>query len=317
MIKNLLRIIGPLMLMLALQGCSTIRLAYNQAPLAAYWYLDDYLDFDDQQRPALKAALAEVHQWHRRTQLPAYLETLQKIQRRIPDAVTSSQACELYAEVQDRLQASVEGMIGLAQAPGAAAHMAVLATLERAQLAHLEKQFAKSNAKYRSDHMSGSARHLSDKRLEQFASRAEMLYGKLEPRQEALLKSRLEQSGFNPEMAYAERLRRQQDVLQTLHALALLPGNAHAASATATATALELGKSGTGSASSGKSLQALVARLSQSPDARYRDYAQTLREKNCQTFADLHNSTSAAQRQKALSKLQGYEQDLQAVLRHP
>lgn len=315
MIKNLLRIIGPLLLMLALQGCSTIRLAYNQAPLAAYWYLDDYLDFDEQQRPAMKAALADVHQWHRRTQLPAYLETLQKIQRRIPDAVTSSQACELYAEVQDRLQASVEGTIGLAQAPGAAAHMAVLATLDRPQLAHLEKQFAKSNAKYRSDHMSGSARHLSEKRLERFVSRAEMLYGKLEPRQEALLKARLEQSGFNPELAYAERLRRQQDVLQTLHAL--VPLSASGTASHTTAVALEPGKGGANSLGPGKSLQALVARLSQSPDARYRDYAQTLREKNCQTFADLHNTTSLAQRQKALSKLQGYEQDLQAVMRHP
>jgi hypothetical protein len=141
-----------------------------------------------------------------------------------------------------------------------------------------------------------------------------MLYGKLEPRQEALLQVRLEQSGFEPERAYAERLRRQQDVLQALQSLAPLPSGGAVFKA---AAAPDMPKGAATSPGSGMALQWLVTRLSQSPDARYRDYAQTLREKNCQTFADLHNSTSPAQRQKALSKLQGYEQDLQAVLRHP
>jgi len=62
--RNLLGIIGLSALMLGLQGCSTVRLAYNQAPLVVDWYLNDYVDFNAAQKPALKSALEQVHVWH-------------------------------------------------------------------------------------------------------------------------------------------------------------------------------------------------------------------------------------------------------------
>ena len=296
--KTLLRIIGAAMLVFGLQGCGALRLAYNQSPLATYWYLDSYLDFNPTQRPLVKAALDDIQQWHRQTQLPLYIETLEKMQQQIPKDVSVAQACTLYAEVQDRLLVTFEGIAtrlqSQGQSEGQGAGMKVLASLESTQLTHLQKKLAKANAKYRKDFVDGPVSKLREKRLEQAVSRTESLYGNLTSKQESLLDSRLEASGFDPEAAYAERMRRQQDLLQTLR-------NLRQSSAAIMST----------------HLGGVFARVAMSPDPNYRDYSQKTRMQACQTFADLHNSMSQEQRQKALDKLRGYEQDLRVLMHQP
>lgn len=283
------------MLALGLQGCSTLRLAYGNAPTAAYWYLDAHLDFTEQQRPAVRAALSQIHQWHQQTQLPAYLQTLNRLQAQMSSNVTPEQACTLYSQVQDTLRGSGEGMADLLQkaaiessGAGAGGATAVLATLNARQLRHLERKWGKSNAEFRKDFLEGSPASQQERRLARTLSRAEMLYGPLDRRQQDLLAERLAQSGYQPELAYAERLRRQQDLLQTLKSL-----------------------SGQDTALKDASLKAVLTRWAESPEARYREYSQALRLRNCETLAALHNSTTAKQRQHAAAALQSYAMDLQ------
>ena len=177
--KTLLMIIGAAMLVFGLQGCGALRLAYNQSPLATYWYLDSYLDFNPTQRPLVKAALDDIQQWHRQTQLPLYIETLEKMQQQIPKDVSVAQACTLYAEVQDRLLVTFEGIAtrlqSQGQSEGQGAGMKVLASLESTQLTHLQKKLAKANAKYRKDFVDGPVSKLREKRLEQAVSRTESI----------------------------------------------------------------------------------------------------------------------------------------------
>jgi hypothetical protein len=310
--KNLFRIISLALLIFGLQGCGALRLAYNQAPVAAYWYLDDYLDFNDAQRPLVKAALRDIHQWHRQTQLPAFVDTLQKLQRQMPQDMNSAQACDLYDEVQVRLRNTFEGMPGLTSPMAKSANpqaVQVLATLDRAQLTHLERRFAKSNLAYRKDYVAGTPQRLHAHRLKQAVSRAEMLYGNLEDRQASMLSARLAQSAFDPEMTYVERLRRQQDVLETLRAIAGMA----AVSTDGTNTVMAL-NAATDVTYLQQRLGDIISRIAQSPEPRYHDYAQKLRQQSCQNFADLHNSMSPAQRLKALAKLQDYELDLRALM---
>ena len=288
--KNLLKIIGAAMLLMGLQGCGALRLAYNQSPLATYWYVDGYLDFNASQRPLVKAALDDIHQWHRQTQLPLYVETLDKLQQQMPKDISTVQACTLFTEVQGRLIVTFEGIAGRLQSEGQGGGMQVLASLDRTQLAHLQKKLAKTNAKYRKDDVDGTVPKLREKRLEQAVSRAESLYGNLTNKQEALLDARLEASGFEPETAYAERLRRQQDLLQTLR-------NLRQASTATIST----------------NLGGVFARVAMSPDPNYRDYSQKTRMQACQAFADVHNSMSPEQRLTALRKLQNYALDLRAL----
>jgi hypothetical protein len=282
------------MLVIGLQGCGALRLAYNQSPLATYWYLDDYLDFNASQRPLVKAALDDIHLWHRQTQLPLYIETLEKLQQQMPKDMSAAQACTLYTEIQDRLLVTFEGIAELLQSEGQingqGGGMQVLASLDSEQLAHLQKKLARANAKFRKDYVDGAAPKLREKRLDQAVSRAESLYGNLTNKQEALLEARLEASGFKPETFYAERLRRQQDLLKTLRNL----GQASAATMST-------------------NLGGVFARVATSPDPNYRDYSQKTRLQGCQTFADLHNSMSPEQRLTASRKLQNYASDLRVL----
>jgi hypothetical protein len=281
--------------MLVLQGCSTVRLAYNQAPLVLDWYLNDYVDFNAAQKPALKTSLDQVHVWHRQTQLPAYVETLQKMQRQITEPLTPARACDFYEEIQEHVLTTLQGMVRLDQSATGAISLQKLANLDASQLAFMERKFSKSNIKYREDYLSGTPQQLREKRFEKSLERTEMLYGKLDERQQSMLQTRLGQSGFDPQRAYAERLRRQQDMLQTLRSLA--------------------SPSGPSAAQAAAALEGVFNRAILSPDLSFRHDARQIKLHNCQTFADLHNSTTPAQRQKALAKLQSYEQDVRALLR--
>ena len=284
-------------MVLGLQGCSTVRLAYNQAPLVVDWYLNDYVDFNAAQKPALKSALEQVHVWHRQTQLPAYIETLQKMQRQITEPLTPARACDFYEEIQDHVLTTLQGMVRLEQSAPGAIGLQKLANLDASQLARMEGKFSKSNIKYREDYLTGTPQQLREKRFEKSLERTEMLYGKLDERQQSMLQTRLGQSGFDPQRAYAERLRRQQDMLQTLRSLA--------------------SPSGPSAAQAAAALEGVFNRAVLSPDLSFRNDARQIKLHNCQTFAELHNSTTPAQRQKALAKLQSYEQDVRALLRQP
>jgi hypothetical protein len=235
----------------------------------------------------VRAALAQIHQWHQQTQLPTYLQTLGRLQAQMASDITPEQACTMYTQVQDTLVDTGQGMADMLQMA------ALLTTLDARQLQHLERKFTKSNAEYRKDFMDGSPAHLREKRLERTVSRAETFYGQLDKRQQDLLAERLAQSGYQPEMAYAERVRRQQDLLQTLKVMSQSQGTT--------------GKDA--------SLKAVLARWAESPDAKYREQSQAMRLRSCETLAALHNSTSAKQRQNAAATLQSYAQDLRAVRR--
>jgi len=302
--KNLLRIIGAALLVIGLQGCGALRLAYNQSPLATYWYLDGYLDFNSTQRPLVKAALDDIQQWHRQTQLPLYIETLEGLQQQMPKDMSAAQACTLYAQVQDRLVVTFEGIAGRLQSEGQregsgegsdagkGAGMQVLTSLDNTQLTLLKKKFARTNAQYRKDYVDGPTSRQREKRVEQVISRTESLYGSLTNQQQALLDARLQASGLDPETAYAERLRRQQDVLQTLRKMSQIQ-----------------------SASAPADLAGYLMRVTTSPSPSHRDYSQKTRLQGCQTFADLHNSMSPEQRLAASRKLQNYASDLRVLSR--
>ncbi|EYC52881.1 hypothetical protein AZ34_10870 [Hylemonella gracilis str. Niagara R] len=64
------RTLGWVALLILMAGCSTLQFGYGQLPRLAAWQLDGYLDLDSAQRRQLDAALAELHAWHRREELP-------------------------------------------------------------------------------------------------------------------------------------------------------------------------------------------------------------------------------------------------------
>lgn len=281
------RIIGVMAILavaVLLQACSTLKLFYNQTPGLAYWYLDGHFDFLDAQSLRVKDDLAGLQTWHRETQLPGYIATLQKLQQQLPQDITADAACAVFADVRGKLTAVSE------QAEPAVA--AVVATLNASQLVQLERRFAKGNAEYRGDFMEGTPQDRQDKRVKQLRTRAERLYGRLDEPQRAVLSQRTAQSRFDASMFYAEKLRRQQDVLRTLR-----PVIAGRAAPEQTQAAV----------------RGLFERTINPTDPALRQNQNALNDENCSTFAALHNSTTVAQRVHAVQTLQRYEQDFRTL----
>lgn len=281
------RIIGGLaVLALAglLQGCSLMKIAYNQGPELAYWHLDRHFDFTDAQSLQVKADLEKLQAWHRQTQLPVYIETLQKLRQQMPSDMDAAAACALYTDVRGKLIA-----VSNRAEP---AVVAFVGTLNADQLVKLETRFAKGNAEYREDFLDGSPKARRDKRYKQAVSRAEMLYGNLDHKQLAVIGHRIDNSHFSAPMSYGEKLRRQQDALQTMRPLVggqATPEKTQAA------------------------MRGLFERSLNSPDPAYRNYMDKLTQDACTSFAELHNSTTPAQRSKAVETLLRYEQDFRTL----
>lgn len=270
---------------LAMSGCSTVtiaKLGYNQAPDLAYWWLDDYADFNGAQSLQVKAALARLQDWHRQTQLPVYAQSLKLIRAQVPGDISADQACRTAAEVRSRIALVID------QIEPAAANVA--SSLQPAQLDTLARKFTKVNAEWRSDFIESPAKKVQAKRFKQTRERFEMLYGSLSDAQNDALKLAITQSVFDPKMAYAERLRRQQDTLQTLKAI--------------TAEAAPSADAGTNARAS---VHALIGRALTSPDAPYRRYQEALTAEGCAMFAEVHQRATPAQRRQAAQTLQRYE----------
>lgn len=274
-----------IMLAALLQACSAVRVAYNQAPDLTYWWLDGYFDFNEQQSPRVRDELSRLFAWHRTNELPKLAALLARTQALMPGDITARQSCELYDDVR--------GMIDRATAYALPQLAELSQTLTPEQLDHLQRKYAKNREEFQREWTRGSPQEQMERRIRRAVERSEMLYGRLDDTQLAMIRQAVTSSAFDPTVAIREMQRRQNDSLSVLRDLSQSkPGNGNAQSA----------------------LQSLIARNWQSPDANYRAYSQRMVQQGCASFAAIHASTSATQRQKAVQVLKGYETDVRSLL---
>lgn len=278
------RIIGLLALAAALAACSAIKLGYNNIDGVAYWWLDSYLDFTDEQEGRVREDLDRLHAWHRSSELPQFIALLQAMEQAAPAEVSAAQACSFITQAQQRLEALSE------RAEPAVVTLAL--GLTPGQLSHLERKYEKVNEEFRKDWIQPTASEIAEKRLDKFIERGEMIYGKLDDTQRAVLRRQLQQSSFDGRRVLAERQRRQRDTLQTLRKVAGQPiplGEARAL------------------------MRAYLERQKQPADPSARAFQQSLIDEACANAAALHNSTTAAQREAGARRLRAYQRDLREL----
>jgi Family of unknown function (DUF6279) len=271
-----------------LSGCSTLRLAYNQAPDLAYWWLDGYADFDGEQTPRVRAALAEGFAWHRATQLRDYADLLAQVRREGQGELLPAQICAWSDATRQRIERAVDRL-----APAAAE---IVLTLKPEQIQHIERRMRKGHDEFRSDYLQPSPVERAAGALKRTVERAESFYGPLDDRQRQLLAGALAGSPFDADAWFAERQAVQQQALQQLRRL--LAERADAAAAQA-------------------ALRTWFSQSSVSPRPTYRAYQLRLTSFNCTLAAQLHNTTTAAQRKRAADKLKGWEDDLRQLAAQP
>jgi hypothetical protein len=274
-----------LIMPLVLSGCSMVQTVYNRGPDRAYWWMDGYVDVTAEQRPVLMEELQSYQQWHRSTQLPRYTQWLQQLQTLARQEVSEEQACKLYREIWDSLPALTDG---------AEAGMTRLVTsLSPEQLEHLRGKLDRHHQDWRRDWLELSVSEELDKRVKRTRERAEDFYGRLDVSQQRMLRQQAERSPYDVKLGEAIRLRRQEDIVTTLRGLVQQR------------PAPEEWR---------RQVRALMQRSLNSPVPAHQAYVERLHDYNCRSIAQLHNSTSAEQRQAAIKRLQKYERDARALM---
>ena len=272
-------------LVVAATGCSLVKLGYSQASGLAYRWFDRYVDFDNEQSLKVRHALDDTLAWHRRTQLPDYVQLLARAEAEVAGDATPERMCAWSGELRRRIEPVLQY-----HAPTFAD---VARTLSPAQIAHIETRFAESNEEFRDDHLQRNPQRRQKAEVKREVERAEMLYGRLDAVQRDLIADSVASSPYDAEVAYAERKERQQDLLSLLR---------------------RLREANSGRDEAIAQVRAYLGGIERSPRESYRRYAERVAAHRCALASQLHNSASAAQRSEAASKLAGYRADARDLM---
>jgi hypothetical protein len=276
-----------LMLVLWLQGCSAVKLGYQQLPNLSYWWLDSAVSFNEAQATQTKDALAQLHRWHRTEELPVYADLLKRLAAQSAEPLQAQQVCSAWEDIDKAMDRTMRKVVSLA------APVAVLLGPE--QLNHLNQYWTGKNQDWEKEWVQGSANERLDRRLSKTVERYSDFYGPLTAAQIAMVKAQLQQSAWTPEWGRKDRLLRHQDLLSALqkasqsNALALPQVEAD--------------------------LWGVWQRWMAPPDAYGRSVIQKMTQQGCENLAQLHNSASPEQRLRATRRLRAYEQDLRDLIR--
>jgi hypothetical protein len=284
-------IIGLALALLLLAGCSVLRIGYSQAPNLAYWWIDGYVDLNDEQTPMVRDAIDRWFEWHRRTELPRYAALLARAQREVVQpALSAAVLCAWRDEAQRRLDAALE--------EAAPAIAALMVTLTPEQIRHMERKLAKDSEELKQDFAQPDKRERVKASFKRTLERYENLYGRLDEAQRATLAQLLAASPFDADRWLIERERRNRDLVATLTAISTAARSDDAAAARARAQA---------------AVRVIAERALRSPRPEYRAYQERLTQANCALAAAMHNATSAEQRQHARDKLKSWEGDVRLI----
>jgi len=276
-------------LLLSLTGCSLVVSGYNSAPnLFMFLWLNPHLDLNAAQEKQALADLQQVLEWHRREQLPLYAKWLSQAQQLAPKDVSADQVCALIDEAAE----SLEPLLTQFEEPTARLGL----SLTPKQLQVLRKKYTEDLKDYRKEwKLDGSKQAQLEVQTDKGQSNAERFYGRLSPAQQKLLQQLAQNSGFEGDRNYAERVRVQQDNLAVHEQMVQ-------------------------NRPSPEEARAMVRDWLQSvlhtPDPAYDIYLKKRKRTNCEASAQLHNTTTAEQRARAVKVLKGYEDDVRKLMRY-
>lgn len=106
MLRRLKFLVVVLSLSLVLAGCNRVGLAYRNLDVIIPWTLNDYLDMNAGQKSWFNDKLKEHLAWHCTTQLPGYLDWLDRLQQmvddnQVTDAVLQTRTAEAKQAIAD------------------------------------------------------------------------------------------------------------------------------------------------------------------------------------------------------------------------
>ena len=164
-------------LSLALGACSRVGLAYRNLDVIIPWTLSDYLDMNGEQKGWFNERLREHLTWHCTTQLPGYLDWLDRLQ----GMVASNQVTD--AALQARTQEAKQAIAQTAREITPSA-IELLQGLNDRQVAEMNEAFAKDLRKRQQEYLEPSLDQQIKERSERMEKRLNDWLGPISPTQQ-------------------------------------------------------------------------------------------------------------------------------------
>ena len=164
-------------LSLALGACSRVGLAYRNLDVIIPWTLNDYLNMNGEQKDWFDERLKDHLSWHCTTQLPGYLDWLDRLQAMVETNDVTDAA--LQARTQEAKQAIAQTAREIT--PSA---IELLQGLDDKQVAEMNEAFAKDQRKRQEDYLEPSLDEQIKERSQRMEKRLDDWLGPLSPSQQ-------------------------------------------------------------------------------------------------------------------------------------
>lgn len=192
-------------LALMLTACNRIDLAYRNLDRLVPWSLGDYLDMNREQKRLLDERLKEQLAWHCRTQLPGYLDWLDRVQSMVAnDNVTDNALQQRSAEARQAI-----GRVAEQITPSATE---LLRGMSDAQVAEMRQAFRQDIAKRRQTYTDTPLPKQIEQRATRMQKRLEPWLGELTREQRLRVMSWSQALGDQNRSAIANRAHWQQQL---------------------------------------------------------------------------------------------------------
>jgi Family of unknown function (DUF6279) len=193
-----------------LAGCSTVRLAYDNAEIYLRWRAATYFDFEGAMADELDERIAAFMTWHRAQALPKYAQITDEAARRFEGRLQPADLVWGY----DAIMAQARESVRQAAVQGAP----LLDQLTPQQIAHLERRLAEDNRRFQRENLRGSERERRKRRTERNVERLEDWVGRLSQAQLERVKQYSERAPLLDELRDRDHKRLQAEFLAILRA---------------------------------------------------------------------------------------------------
>lgn len=178
MLRRLKLLVVVLTLSLVLAGCNRLGLAYRNLDVIIPWTLNDYLDMNAGQKSWFNDTLKEHLAWHCTTQLPGYLDWLDRLQQmvdanQVTDAALQTRTVEAKQAIAEVAQEITPSAIELLQG------------LDDEQVEDMNAALAKDLRKRQDEYLKPPLQQQITERAERMRKRLDSWMGPLSPSQQA------------------------------------------------------------------------------------------------------------------------------------
>lgn len=176
---KLKNIVVLLLVATTLGGCA-VRVAYHFLDVAMLWSLDDYIDFEGDQRREAKVAIKDFHRWHRYVELPVYAVNFDALANDLEEPVTV-ETIDNYGQL---LLAGWDNIMQALVTPS----VDILSQLSDKQVQEMLETLAEAEQEDREDYDEQTTEDVLEERYDFMADAAKKLAGSLNEQQQTMIK---------------------------------------------------------------------------------------------------------------------------------